>query len=64
MTYLPLGLKSESSGVSSLTRCQSSIALVGQACAAAAVEPSAPISKDLEELRSTPYLAAFFDERT
>jgi phosphoribosyl-AMP cyclohydrolase len=43
-----------------VARCQSSIALVGQACAVAAVGPIDLITHDLAELRAKPYLAAFF----
>ena len=41
-------------------RCHATIALVGQACRAASVDPLAVAEADLVELRTRPYLAAYF----
>jgi phosphoribosyl-AMP cyclohydrolase len=43
-----------------VARCQASIALVGQACASAALDPIDLVRRDLEELRARTYLYPYF----
>lgn len=42
-------------------RCHATVALVAQACVAAGIEPSAILQRDLDDLRTRPYLAPIFD---
>jgi phosphoribosyl-AMP cyclohydrolase len=43
------------------SRCHATLALIAQACQSAGVEPAAILQRDLDDLRSRPYLAPIFD---
>ena len=42
-------------------RCHATLALIAQACQSAGVEPTAILQRDLDDLRTRPYLAPIFD---
>lgn len=42
-------------------RCHATLALIAQACQTAGVEPAAILQRDLDDLRTRPYLAPIFD---
>lgn len=43
------------------SRCHATLALIAQACQSAGVEPAAILQRDLDDLRTRPYLAPIFD---
>lgn len=44
------------------SRCHATLALIAQACAVCGVEPSAILQRDLDDLRTRPYLAPLFEQ--
>jgi len=48
-------------GTNLAARCHATLALIAQACAVCGVEPSAILQRDLDELRTRPYLEPIFE---